>query len=283
MLSLLKAGGVGDQAAAYAADLLSMYVTATAYEQSLYAAALLPTPSTSSARWLRIAERFAAISPERFPTIAALRDQLTTGDGEERFSLGLDVIINGLLADADRGTTDPQRLGAGIAMSEQWFVVNVGDADWESKGEFGVRTRFESPDDRFAHFGITVQVLQPGQPSGLYHAEEAQEGFLVLAGECLAVIDGQEHALRQWDYFHCPPGTRHVLVGAGDGPCAVLMVGAPRSASLSEILYPQDPVAARHGASATETTRSSKQAYAGPLVHRTGPTCAVARRLTPAV
>jgi hypothetical protein len=85
------------------------------------------------------------------------------------------------------------------------------------------------------------------------------------------VIDGQEHPLRQWDYFHCPPGTRHVLVGAGQGPCTVLMVGAPRSASLSEILYPEDPVAARHGAAVRETTRSSKRAYAdrtftGPAV-----------------
>ena len=113
-------------------------------------------------------------------------------------------------------------------MSEQWFVVNVGDADWESKGEFGVRTRFESPDARFAHFGINVQILSPGQASGLYHAEEAQEGFLVLAGACLAVIDGQEHPLRRWDYFHCPPGTRHVLVGAGEEPCVVLMIGASR-------------------------------------------------------
>jgi uncharacterized cupin superfamily protein len=147
-------------------------------------------------------------------------------------------------------------------MSADWFVVNVGDAVWESKGEFGVRTRFESPDARFPNFGITVQVIEPGQPSGLYHAEEAQEGFLVLAGECIAVIDGVEHPLGRWDYFHCPPGTRHVLVGAGDGPCAVLMVGAPRSASLSEILYPEDRVAARHGASVSETTRSSKRAYA---------------------
>jgi uncharacterized cupin superfamily protein len=147
-------------------------------------------------------------------------------------------------------------------VSSEWFVVNVGDAQWESKGEFGVRCRFESPDDRFGQFGITVQVIQPGQPSGLYHAEDAQEGFLVLAGECLAVIEGVERPLRQWDYFHCPAGTRHVLVGAGEGPCTVLMVGAPRSASLSEILYPEDPVAARHGASVSETTRSSKQAYA---------------------
>jgi len=147
-------------------------------------------------------------------------------------------------------------------MSEGWFVVNVADATWESKGEFGGRTRFEKPDARFPNVGVTIQVIEPGQPSGLYHAEEAQEGFLVLAGECLAVIEGEEHALRRWDFLHCPPGTRHVLVGAGDGPCTVLMVGAPRSASLTEILYPEDPVARRHGASVTETTRSSKQAYA---------------------
>ena len=61
------------------------------------------------------------------------------------------------------------------------------------------------------------------------------------------------------------------------------MVGAPRSASLSEILYPADPVAARHGASVAETTRSSKQAYAGRSY--SGPRAAgpVARRLTRAV
>ena len=148
-------------------------------------------------------------------------------------------------------------------MSEQWFVVNVRDAEWQSKGEFGVRWRLRSPDARSAQLAVTVQVIQPGQPSALYHAEAAQEGFLVLAGECLAVIEGQEHPLQQWDYLHCPPGTRHVLVGAGEEPCTVLMVGAPPSASLLEMLYPADPVAARYGASVEQTTRSSKQAYAG--------------------
>ena len=102
MLSLLKAGGVGDQAAAYAADLISMYVTAIAYEQSLYAQ-LYSDPEHEQREVARIAQRFAAISPERFPTIAALRDQLTTGDGEERFSLGLDVIVNGLLQTPTEG------------------------------------------------------------------------------------------------------------------------------------------------------------------------------------
>ena len=102
ILSLLKAGGVGDQAAAYAADLLSMYVTAVAFEQSLYAQ-LYSDPEHEQREVARITERFATISPERFPTIAALRDQLTTGDGEERFSLGLDVLINGLLATPTEG------------------------------------------------------------------------------------------------------------------------------------------------------------------------------------
>ena len=102
MLSLLKAGGVGDQAAAYAADLLSMFVTATAYEQSLYAQ-LYSDPEHEMREVARIAERFAAVSPERFPTIAALRTQLTSGDGEERFALGIDVLVNGLLETPTEG------------------------------------------------------------------------------------------------------------------------------------------------------------------------------------
>ncbi|MGZ6674498.1 MAG: TetR/AcrR family transcriptional regulator [Solirubrobacteraceae bacterium] len=102
VLSLLKAGGVGDQAAAYAADLLSMFVTATAYEQSLYAQ-LFTDPEHEMREVARIAERFAAVSPDRFPTIAALRAELTSGDGEERFSLGIDVIVNGLLQTPTEG------------------------------------------------------------------------------------------------------------------------------------------------------------------------------------
>jgi uncharacterized cupin superfamily protein len=154
--------------------------------------------------------------------------------------------------------TETGRVVAGAG----WFVVNLTEAGWERKGEFGVRCRFEGPDPRFPHFGVNVHVLMPGQPNALYHAESTQEGFLVLAGECLAVIEGHERPLRKWDYVHCPPGTAHVLVGAGDGPYAILMVGAPRTASLAEVHYPEDAVAARHGASVTQTTSSSKQACA---------------------
>ena len=96
--------------------------------------------------------------------------------------------------------------------------------------------------------------------ASVYHAESTQEAFLVLSGECLAVIDGQERTLRAWDFVHCPAGTPHVFVGAGEGPCAILMVGA-RGADQT-ITYPAEELAARHGASAAHDTDSAAEAYA---------------------
>jgi Tetracyclin repressor-like, C-terminal domain len=113
MLSLLKAGGVSDQAAAYAADLINMHATAIGYEQSLYAA-LYDDPEHEAREIERIAARFASLPPERFPTMASLQRDMTRGDGEERFALGLDVIVNGLLATPTEG-----RLTRGFAGEEE--------------------------------------------------------------------------------------------------------------------------------------------------------------------
>jgi len=102
MLSLLKAGGASDQAAAYAADLVSMYVTAIAYENALYRM-LHVDPDYEKRDVERLAERFAALDAEKYPTMAALGPAMTRGDGLERFELGLDVLINGLLATPTEG------------------------------------------------------------------------------------------------------------------------------------------------------------------------------------
>jgi AcrR family transcriptional regulator len=102
MLSLLKAGGASDEAAAYAGDLLSLYITAIAYEQSLYRK-LYEDPDHEAREVERLAERFGSLDAERFPTMAALGPAMTRGDGDERFELGLDVIINGLLATPTEG------------------------------------------------------------------------------------------------------------------------------------------------------------------------------------
>lgn len=151
--------------------------------------------------------------------------------------------------------------GSGLApVGEGWFVVNVRDAEWWTTKTFGSGCGFESVASEFPQFGINVAVLEPGEPNCLYHSENQQEAFLVLSGECRLLVDGEERLLGPWDFFHCPAGTEHVFVGAGDGPSAVLMVGE-RSQD-EQLLYPVSELAARYGASAEETTPDPKQAYA---------------------
>jgi uncharacterized cupin superfamily protein len=147
-----------------------------------------------------------------------------------------------------------------IVRSEGWFVLNLGDAYAEGNPNAGAWYPLESDEHRWPDFGANVHVLQPGQAACRYHQESAQEGFLVLHGECLLVVEEQERPLRTWDYVHCPGGTRHVFVGTGDGPCAILMLGA-RPAE-NDIHYPVSEVAARHGASVATATDHPREAYA---------------------
>ena len=141
-----------------------------------------------------------------------------------------------------------------------WFVVNVRDVAWATHENFGAGCRFEGSEAPFEQLGINIRVLAPGQPNALYHSESLQEDFLVLAGECVLIIDGEERKLGAWDFVHCPPGVAHIFVGTGDGPCAILMVGA-RSAD-ERLLYPVSELAARYGASAEKETESPEEAYA---------------------
>jgi len=145
--------------------------------------------------------------------------------------------------------------------SDGWFVLNLADAlavRNEQKG--GVAYPLEAREHPFRDVGVRVCVLPPGQPNALYHTEGVQEGFLVLSGECTLIVEEEERPLRQWDYFHCPAETRHVIVGAGDGPCAILMLGArPEVETLN---YPASEIAARYGASAAQETDKPDEAYA---------------------
>ena len=105
-----------------------------------------------------------------------------------------------------------------------WHIANIRDANWYDEGPFGVSGNFQR-DEHFDEFGFNFAVVWPGQPVAMYHREANQEGFLVLAGECLAIVEGEEHPMRQWDYLHCPAETDHIIVGAGDGPAFLIAVG----------------------------------------------------------
>jgi uncharacterized cupin superfamily protein len=148
-----------------------------------------------------------------------------------------------------------------VVQGEGWFIVNLAEARWERDQDLGVWCVLGAPDVPFSQFGIGPHLLMPGQPNGRYHAESAQEGFLVLSGECIAIVEGEERRMRQWDYLHCPPGTHHITVGAGDGPCVILMIGA-RFPGI-ETQYTVNELAARYGASVARETDSPKEAYAG--------------------
>ncbi len=141
------------------------------------------------------------------------------------------------------------------------FVVNVADARALSHQQGGTFVPFEPPDDKFPDFGINIHVLEPGEPNGKYHSENAQEDFLVLSGECLLILDGEERRLREWDFVHCPAGAEHIFVGAGEARCAILMVGTRRAPGDERLDYPPNEIAARYGASVAERTSSAKQAY----------------------
>jgi uncharacterized cupin superfamily protein len=159
--------------------------------------------------------------------------------------------------------------GDGLAaQGDGWFVVNAREARWRHGDVFGSSCNFEG-DAHFSGLGINIRVLNPGQPNCMYHAENGQEDFLVLAGECLLLVEGTERPLKQWDFVHCPAWTEHVFVGAGSGPCVILMVGA--RPETEELLYPVVDVARKHDAGVEQETTSGDEAYAAFSIPPTGP------------
>jgi len=165
-----------------------------------------------------------------------------------------------------------ERREAGLeAVTDGWFVVNVRDAPWWTNDELGIACVFEGDDAPFPQLGFTLGVLQPGQTGGLYHREANQEDFLVLVGECLLLIEGEEHRLQTWDFVHCPAETEHVFVGAGDGPCVIFATGSRAGWPEKGIVYSRSELALRHGAGVEQETTSPAEAYAPLPKWRLGP------------
>jgi uncharacterized cupin superfamily protein len=153
-----------------------------------------------------------------------------------------------------------------VPHGDGWFVLNARDARWLHTPGRSAICEFEGsfPDEQdFLQLGINLSALEPGEAMAMYHWEVDQEDFLVLAGEALLIVEGQERQLRQWDFVHCPSGTKHVIVGAGSGPCLVLAAGArDRSRGNGWGGYSVDEAALRHGAGVEANTTDQRQAYA---------------------
>ena len=150
--------------------------------------------------------------------------------------------------------------GSGLEpQGDGWFVVNARDASWADKKGFDRVARFEGETD-FPQIGVNIRVLEPGQPNGHYHGEGHQEAILVLSGECLLIVEEDERPLRAWDFVHLPAWTDHIVVGAGDGRCVVVMIGGRFDPD--RIRYPVSELALQHGAGAERETDSPDESYA---------------------
>jgi uncharacterized cupin superfamily protein len=158
---------------------------------------------------------------------------------------------------------EPEQTEKGLVPTgEGWFVLNARRARWLHADGRGGCLPFDG-DAEFPQVGVNLFVLAPGEPMGMYHWEADQEDFLVLFGEALVIIEGEERPLRQWDFVHCPPETRHIIIGAGSAPCGVLAVGArEHQAGSGWGGYSVDEAAVRHGAGVDRETIDVDEAYA---------------------
>jgi len=149
-----------------------------------------------------------------------------------------------------------------VATAEGWYVLNARDSRWyyvEGRGAF---CDLEGDQD-FSQLGINVQVLAPGEAMAMYHWEADQEDFLVVSGEALLIVEGEERTLRAWDFLHCPPETKHTILGAGDGPCVVIAVGGREHDNTPGWGgYTVDELALRHEAGVEQETNEPDEAYA---------------------
>ena len=159
--------------------------------------------------------------------------------------------------------------GGLVASGDGWFVLNAKDARWYHAEGRPALCNLEG-ETFFRQFGINIVVLWPDQPMAMYHWEADQEDFLVLSGQALLIVEGDERPLERWDLVHCPPRTNHVIIGAGDGPCVVVAVGA-RILSVDNPDwggYPVDETALRHGAGVEQETSIPDEAYANVTPQR---------------
>jgi quercetin dioxygenase-like cupin family protein len=147
-----------------------------------------------------------------------------------------------------------------VVDGEGWFILNARESRWRNEGPLGSYCTFEGK-RRFPQLGINISVLEPGEAMGMYHRENAQEGFLVVAGECLLIVEGLERQLKAWDFFHCPGGTEHIIVATGKEAAIVVAVGARGRGVGGGVVYLVSEVAARYGASVARETTSSAEAY----------------------
>lgn len=134
-------------------------------------------------------------------------------------------------------------------------MVNVRDAAWATH-PFGADCLFEGREAQFDEFGIRLVALLFGQPNGLYHREETQKDFLCPLRRVPTPRRGGRAPAWRVGFHPLRAQHEHIFVGAGEGPCVILMTGTRKPGR--PIFYPVSELALRHRARVEKETSSAR-------------------------
>ena len=161
-----------------------------------------------------------------------------------------------------------------------WYVLNLRDAEWRHADGRGAVCVVSTT----SRAGAASPTSSASIPSSSCRASRCpcttgrptRRPSSSSRAKRVLIVEGEERQLRAWDFVHSPPGTKHVIVGAGTGPCLVIAVGAREHDGEPDSLgFTVDEVASRHGASVEEDTMDGDDAYAAvpgrePTAYRDG-------------
>ena len=96
LFAILRAGGVPDQDASWFGDALALYVASVAWEEDIWKSRARAVDVSEENAWDHIPDVFESLDPEEFPVLTSMGETLMTGDAEERFAFGVNLLLSGL-------------------------------------------------------------------------------------------------------------------------------------------------------------------------------------------
>jgi hypothetical protein len=144
--------------------------------------------------------------------------------------------------------------------SDGWFVLNIADALAVRNDEKGGATYpLEPRESPFRDVGIRVPSSRRANRTRSTTPKACRKGFSCSRASARSSWRRTNGRCGSGTTSTVQPVRASVIVGAGDGPCSILMLGARPDV---EVRYPVSEVAAKYDASAVKDTDDADEAYA---------------------
>jgi quercetin dioxygenase-like cupin family protein len=117
-----------------------------------------------------------------------------------------------------------------MSEGDDYTVLKLTDfEEMEGSGECTWRLARKSLD--IEAFGMNLVDIGPGGgiPEHTEEERDQEEVFIVLEGDAVAVLDGEDQAAPKGTFVRVSPQVRRTIRNDGDTPARVMIVSAPRS------------------------------------------------------